>query len=549
MTRARPRLLRRAFVTLPVFLSACMLGPDYERPELDLPDRWQAALDEPVAGAPPQPIEWWEQLGDPVLDGLIAKAFQQNFTLQEAGLRVVQARAGQASSYWLLAPALLPEASAARAYYSQEVKPDVDVEFPDVDVKAPKGTAPKLKKFLENFLPSVTKDGALDVSIADHVDVYSAGVNALWELDLFGKTRRNIETQTAEVAAAIGAYEAVMVSLAGEVASTYVLVRTAETQLDIAHAHVAALESILGVAEGRSDATSEIDSRLIRVVLLDARAHGLAIERALHAAKGTLCVLLGETPDKADQLLDGRRPIPAVSVEVALGVPADLLRRRPDVRAAEWLVAADCARIGTAVAQAVAPSFKLFGSLGVAASDLSDLGDSDARTGAYGAGVGWNILLYPIMQQRVRVQDAEYERSILRYRGTVLRAIEEVETFTFALRKVKQELPLLQESADLSREAYERSAEGYRRDEVQFPWLMDSIEQRLRQEQRVAAATGDAATRLIAVYRALGGGWEVRDGKPFVPEEIRLRMRETTDWSTFGGEALLEAEVLEAEDA
>lgn len=534
------RVVPLAFLLL---TSACMLGPDYEPPVVELPESFRAALAESVAGDTADIVEWWRVFEDPLLCRLVEQAFEQNLSLHAAGLRIVQARTGSWNSFWTLFPGVTARASGARSYYSTEVKPDVEVSFPNLTVNPPRKTAPRLKKFLQNFLPSATKDGQLDVGFSDHVDVYSAGLSAIWELDLFGKTRRGIEAADAQIEAAIGLYDAAMVSVAAEVAMTYVQVRTAEARLAIARDHVTALQSVMEMAGRSGGAEAEIDRRLTLAVLRDAEATVHEIERIQREAENSLCVLLGRTPAEAQTLLSEPGRIPSAPVEIALGVPADLLRRRPDIRAAERLAAAQCARIGQARAQAVAPSFTLFGSLGTAASDTSNLFQSSSSTRSYGGGFGWNILLYPILQGVVRGHDAAYEESLVLHRETVLRAVLEVDDRGVSLLEARHRLPLIAESAQASREAFDLAAAGYHDGKVSFPWLMDSIEYRLREEQQEASTRGEVALRMIALYKALGGGWQVRDGKPFVTEEIKERMRERTDWWTFWGSNVLEEEI------
>ncbi len=545
LERGTPRRCFLPILALPLVLGACLLGPDYVPPEIALPEKWRDAVEQPLTGQPDNPAEWWGVFADPVLTGLVGEAHQQNLSLQAAGLRIVQSRLGRSMAFQMLFPAVIPQASAARSYYSQEVAPDVDVSFPTIEVQPPKKIRPRLAEFLRDFLPEVTKDGQLDVSISDHVDVYSAALNAIWEPDLFGKTRRRIEAASAEIQAAIGVFDAMLVSLAGEVAFTYIQIRTAQARLAIGQAHIDALKAVQAdVAEGHH-ATAELDGRLVSVALNEAEREQLLLQQVLRESENALCILLALPPQDLSQRLGGPAPIPQAPSQVALGVPADLLRRRPDVRVAERAAAAQCARIGVARVQAIAPSLSLFGSLGVAASDVSDLDKNSARTAAYGAGFGWNILLYPWLVENVRIQDALYEERILLYKDTVLRAAQEVEDAACAMETTRRSLPLVQDAAQAAREAFDRATAGYRSGEVSFPWVLDAIEARLRVEQREAATRGEAALRLVALYKALGGGWEVREGMSYVDEQVKQRMRERTDWWTFTGKHVLEDEILE----
>jgi len=260
-----------------------------------------------------------------------------------------------------------------------------------------------------------------------------------------------------------------------------------------------------------------------------------ALESELGQSENALCILLGKMPQNVQAELGTSAPIPSVPAKLAVGVPADLLRRRPDVRMAERQAHAQCARIGVAKA-GIFPSFSLLGALGLQSSDSGRFFERESWTGAYGGAVGaTGLVWYPFLVERVRVEDARFQEAMLQYKNTVLNAAREVENAQTAFLKSVEQQAILQGGSQAARRATELAIDAYRQGKiiVSVPLVALTFEAGL--EEQAIAAEGAAATNLVAMYKALGGGWQVREGQDLVPEEIRRQMEDRSDWWSFAG--------------
>jgi NodT family efflux transporter outer membrane factor (OMF) lipoprotein len=316
------------------------------------------------------------------------------------------------------------------------------------------------------------------------------GFDAAWELDFWGKFRRNIEAADAELDASLATYDDVMVTLVSEVALAYVDVRTVQARIKIARDNVQRQEDGERLADERfnAGATSELDPAQVKTLLAQTRADIPLYEAELRRAMYRLVFLLGEPPRDILEQLGAPGIIPTAPTEVAVGIPADLLRRRPDIRLAERQAAAQSARIGVARAE-MYPAFFLSGSVGLQAGSAGDLFQSGSWTGSITPGFSWPIFNYGRLRNNVRVQDAEFQAAILNYRNTVLAAAQEVES----------------------------SLVGFLRgqDRAALPLVLTQ---------------GQVVVSLISTHKSLGGGWELREGMDLVPEETKDQMRERTNW-------------------
>lgn len=506
-----------------------MVGPDYKTRDVEVPTHWRATESPAVmAGEPEQPMLWWQSFGDPVLAGLVEEVLAESPDMKAAGLRVIQARSSKSSAKWLLGPIVRTEAGYARKYMSENVRPDVEVD--------------KGKVWVHPLLAAIAPKGvqikeAPQVSFADHIDVYNVGATALWELDFWGEKRRNMREADAMFGGALAEYDAVSVILASETALTYIQIRTIDARIGALQENIGILEK-LGTS---ADDDQAGDRALAESLLADARARLVDLRTARAQYDNALCALLGRNPgDLGDRLGEGG--IPSPPPQTAVGIPADLLRRRPDVRAAERAAAAECERIGQIKAK-LYPSFSLLGSLGLAASDANQVVDADSFNGAYGARVGWDILLYPFIQERARIADARYEEAMYEYESAVVRAMAEAESALVAYANAHEREQHLKASAASADRAAESGMESLRSGgaTANFDAAFTGLEYRLAQKDKEVAAAGTKATSMVHLYAALGGGWEIQEGKALVPDESRERMKERTDWRTFGGRKRLES--------
>jgi NodT family efflux transporter outer membrane factor (OMF) lipoprotein len=476
------------------------LGPDFTKPQVAQPVDWAESQDKAISSAPLVHNQWWEVFDDPVLDTLIDTAYAQNLPLQIAGLRILEARA---------------ELGIATGQL-----------YPQVQQASGSATAVQLSENSPNYNP-LLEDSFMD---------YQAGFDAAWELDFWGRFRRGIEAADANLAATVADYDSALVSLTAEVARVYVTIRTLEERLAIALNNIDLQKESLRIATVRYDngATTELDVQQALTNLSETQATVPTLKRALRQAKNALSTLLGMLPSDLKDMLGPPGIIPVAPENVATGVPAELLRRRPDVRSAELQAALQSALIGIAETD-LYPSFTLAGSIGYQSSDTGgssagDLFDSDSFRFAAGPGFRWNIFNYGRLKNNVRVQDARYQQAIVNYQNTVLGAYQEVEDAMVGFVESQQETTYRSKAAGAASRSTEIARIQYREGAVDFQRVIDSERSLVSQQDRWAENRGQIALNLIAMYKALGGGWEVRTGRDFVSEQNLDAMQQRTDW-------------------
>jgi NodT family efflux transporter outer membrane factor (OMF) lipoprotein len=482
-------------------LSGCaMVGPDYIKPPPAPQQKtWIEQKDPMIKTEPADLSNWWEVFGDPVLDSLVDQAYQQNLPLRIAGLRILQARAqlGIASGN------LYPQQQQGSGGIHRR----------------------RISKNRLNF-PTDIKN-----LVNDSINTYDLAFDAFWELDFWGKFRRNVESGLGALEASIASYDDALVSLTAEVARTYVAIRTFEERLEIARENVKIQERSLQIAEARfkGGEVTELDVAQARALLNSTLSLIPRLSRDVRQAKNALSILLGKVPSEIDEILGGPKPIPAVPAELAVGVPAELLRRRPDIRLAERQLAAQSPLIGVAKSE-LYPAFSLGGTIGLSSLNSSDLFDSNSITGRAGVSFTWNILNYGRIKNNVRVQDARFQEFAVNYQNTVLRAAQEVEDAMVGFLRTKEEARFLSSSVQAYKRSVELSMIQYREGLVDYQRVLDTQRFLTRSQETYIASKGDVVINLVAMYKALGGGWQIREGKDFVPEHIRVEMAQRTDW-------------------
>lgn len=493
--RARRRQLARLLplAALPFALAGCgllaplgfgtLLGPDYETPPAATADAWIDYRDPRLASEEADLSAWWSVFDDPVLDGLMARASAGSLTLQSAVERVAAARARRDRALGFMYPQSQGiEGAALGSHASDQVA---------------------------NF-PATPFDRTT-------TDLSAAGF-ATWEIDFWGRYRRAVESADAELQASIADHDDVLVLLYAEVASRYISYRTFQGRLRYLRSNEAIQLAAYALTEARFEAgeVPERDIHEARQVLEETRAAIPAAELGLRQEANALCTLLGEPPrDLSAELGEG--PIPAVPARVALGIPAELLRRRPDVRRAERLAAARCARIGIAQSD-VYPRLAIFGSLGVQAEQGGDLDRSGAQTSLVGASLNWNFLDWDRTAANVRAFEADFRAAVLDYRQSVLSAGREAEDALAALLRTQERLVPQRAAAEAALRTVEIVQDQYSEGEVDFSDVFLFASNLTQQQDRLALAAGDAAQALVAVYRALGGGWTPPPPQPAAGE-------------------------------
>jgi NodT family efflux transporter outer membrane factor (OMF) lipoprotein len=486
-----------------VFVSGCIeVGPDFTQPSSSIAQRWMEEGDARVDTTRDIDQRWWTVFDDDVLDRLIQTAYQQNLSLLSAGVRVLQARAQLAV--------------AVGQFYPQTQQAFGSVDYNRQSARAPfqMGGPSSLLSYWQDQI----------------------GAQAAWELDFWGRFRRAIESADAALLGSIASYDDVLVSLTADVATNYVQIRTLEARLRIARDNVEVQRESLNIAEirFRGGTTSERDVEQARTVLASTEATIPQLQAALAQTKNALSVLLGMPPGPLDELLAGSKDIPVAPPQVAVGIPAELLRRRPDIRAAELQAAAQSAQIGVAKAD-LYPAFSLTGNFGFLASDwskydLSDIFLAKSRAFSFGPSFQWNILNYGQITNNVRVQDAAFQALVTNYQNTVLTAQQEVEDGLVGFLKAQQRTDFLELSAAAAKRAVDLATLQYREGIADFTTVLVAEQNLLQQQDALAVSRGDIPTNLIRTYRALGGGWEIREGQELVPAQVREAMQKRTDW-------------------
>ena len=492
--------LWQALVMIGLLLSGCAVGPDFTRPQVKVSQTWLEAGDQRVKTEPVEYRNWWRVFDDPVLDQLIARAYRENLSLKIAGVRVLEARAQLGI--------------ASGGLYPQTQQAFGSLRYNRVSERAPQAL------FSSNLNYRQSEIGLL----------------ASWELDFWGKFRRAIESANASWFVSIANYDSALVSLTAGVANSYIMIRTLGKRLDIARQNVETQKESLKIAEARFQygTASQLDVEQAKTVLFNTLASIPVLETQLRQATDALNVLLGLPPTDLVDFLKDASEIPVSSAQVVVGIPADLLRRRPDIRSAEQQAAAQCARIGVAKAD-LYPAFSLTGNFGFLSSDvgnfkLSDMFQWKSRTAQMGPSFQWNILNYGRIKNNVRVEDARFQELLIAYQNAVLTAQQEVEDNLAAFLKAQDQAAFLAQGVSSAKMSLDLAVLQYREGIVDFTTVLVAQQALLNGQDSLASALGNISGSLVGVYRALGGGWEIREGKDLVPPEIKEEMRKRTHW-------------------
>jgi NodT family efflux transporter outer membrane factor (OMF) lipoprotein len=449
------------------------VGPEYDGPPAaEVACDWIDSNDARVIPCPPPCEDWWSVFQDPVLNCLIETAYEQNLTLQEAGWRVMQARARRA----IAAGNLFPQTQEGFGGY-EHIQESQSVAL-----------APPLRAF----------------------DQWSTGVHLAWELDVWGRFRRGIAAADADLEASVGDYDAILISLIAEVATAYTDYRTFEQRLQFARQNVKIQEGSFKLTQEKADAgsTGETGVRLSESSLESTRAAIPSLETGLRQSANRLCTLLGVPPQDLTEML-GRAEIPSAPPEVAVGIPADLIRRRPDVRAAERAVAAQSEQIGIALSD-LYPHFSISGEFALESEEFADLFHAASTAGSIGPSFRWDLLNYGRIINNVRLQESGLEELIARYRNSVLTANREVEDALVAFLNSQQRAKHLEATEEATEEALRLLTLLFNEGEIDFTGVFVLQGDLVAKQDQLAQARGDVALSLIDLYKALGGGWEIR---------------------------------------
>ena len=459
-------------------LSSCVLvGPNYEQPTTPKPSRWVAELERGLVSGDAEMARWWSVFGDPLLDDLVHRAVTTNLDVTEALARVREAR-------------------ARRAVAGAEIFPSVDAT----------GTYER-QRSSEAFGEDDGGGGSGDFDRTS--DFYSTGFDASWEIDIFGRRRRALEQTSAELASSQASLRDALISVVSEVARNYVEVRSLQSRIAIADTNVTSQADSLDLVSWRYQAglVGGLDVDQATYNLANTRARIPQLETELAAARNRIAVLLGLPPGAVDEDLGVPAPVPVVPVRVAVGVPADLLRRRPDVAAAERQLAAATAAIGVATAD-LYPTLTLNGTIGFSASDLADIGTGASERYGFGPSIRWNIFDAGRIRAQIRERSAQADQALAAYESVVLGAYEEAENALVAYVREQIRRDHLVEAVTAAESALKLARTQYESGVVDFQQVLEAQRAQLTFQESLAISTAAVATDLVALYKALGGGWE-----------------------------------------
>lgn len=458
-------------------LAGCSVGPDYVRPDSPAPEKWASAPEAEAAEAADL-ARWWTSLGDPVLDGLIDRALAANLDVREAEARLLEARAlwGVEASGFL--PAIGADGSYSRVRRSRTSQ-SVSSSVLSGDFFRPSGG-----------------------------NLFQGGFDASWEIDVFGGTRRAVEAAEADVAAAEEARRDALVSVAAEVARNYAELRGLQRRAAIARENVRIQRDTADLARARFQAglTSDLQVAQAEGQLASTEAQVPALDGEARRAIHRLGVLLGETPEALLAELSEAAPIPEGPAFVPPGLPSDLLRRRPDVRRAERELAAATARVGVATAD-LFPRFSLTGAVGRESRQFNELRLGASTFWSVGPTVSWSIFEGGRVLATIDAADAREAQAIARYRKAVLASLEDVESALAAHASERERRQALERSAEANRRAVALANELYAKGLTDFLNVLESQRSLVAVEDALAQSERSVLVNLVALYKALGGGW------------------------------------------
>ena len=474
-------------------LSGCTaLGPDYEEPRIEWLQHWDTRL-HGLVGETEQGSEadlrfWWRLFGDPALDKLVAEVDRSNHELRIAALRILESRAVQGI--------------AAGGRYPQLHRLDGSLDY--------------------------NRSRGDDGTVQDGQTTTTLGYSIVWEPDFWGRYRRAVEAADAGFFAAVENRRALEVLLHARVVELYYSWRVDAARMAIARENARIQKRSLDIARENFQAgnTSELDLQQARTQYLATRAVLPELQARQTRTRNALCVLLGRPPGPIPELEQATAELPRIDGLQVAAVPANLLLRRPDVRAAAWGVAAQSARIGIAEAD-LYPSLSLAGALGWAASSNPSL---SATTLSVGPALRWNLFSFGRLENAVRVQDARLEQRIEAYRNSVLKAAAEVDNAAIEVLRSGEQLSVLEQTVQSAERAVRIARVRYQEGYADFQRVLDAQRSLYTQADRLVTTHGRNLAAVVALYKALGGGWTGANLDDMLPEEIRETMKKRTDW-------------------
>jgi len=469
------RNLRCWFSAGVVLLGGCTVGPDYQRPEIQLPDAWHTAVLEDAATETGTPGAWWTAFDDPILVDLVKMADRQNLDLRIAASSIRQAR----SEYGMAAADLYPQLALTPA-----------AGFSDGNAEPGVG------------LNNADNQGANTA--------YQATMDLGWEIDLWGRVRRSMESKEADVDAEIEAWRDILITIRAEVAASYIEVRAYQARIDALEDTIVSYRQTFELVT-QTYQRGEADE--IELATADARLARLAAELpplrdAITRAVNRLGALVGEYPGELARRLAVTGPVPRTPVDIGVGIPADVLRRRPDVRRAERRLAAASALIGVAEAS-LYPALRINGAGGFSSQQIAGLFDGSQLGGLAGIDFSWPVFTAGRLEAIVDVRDEQAGQALLELQATMIAAVEDVENALSDHLESQIERAALKRNELAQARVMDFTTERFRRGVDSLETLLAAERDLLAARQSLAVADGQVAVNTVLLYKALGGGWDV----------------------------------------
>jgi outer membrane protein, multidrug efflux system len=495
--RVKPLVCLGLAAMVATVLTGCAVGPDYREPATEVPTTWDGqnvvtpAQPSKTTTQPVTLVEWWQAFKDPSLSSLVEMAIRNNLDVRTAEARIRQARAALGVAGAPLWPGVDGSVIYDRSQGSSE---------------------------------TVTTGGRALSTAAGLRELFQVGLDASWELDIFGGTRRNIEAAGADLRAAVEDRRDVLVTLVGEVGNNYLNLRGFQQQIAIAHQNLKAQQHNAEITRKRYEAgfVGALDVANADAQVATTESQIPILESSARAAIYNLGVLLGQEPATLEKDLSRPAPIPPTPLEIPVGLPSELLRRRPDIRRAEAQIHAATARIGVATAD-LFPRFSLTGSFGFSSNDLTKLGNlSNSKFWSFGPTVTWPIFAGGAIMYNIKIQDAVAEQALLTYQQTVLVALKDVETALVAYAKEQQRRRSLIRAVENNRRAVDLAMKLYVAGRSDFLNVLTAQLNLYTTENALVQSTNTVDTNLIALYKALGGGWEQDAALPVFKDNLYL---------------------------
>lgn len=514
---------RLGSVALAVLLAGCTVGPDFHAPNADVPTQWHdpqrtaasptGASDTSVAGSVPTldtdpDPHWWRNFNDPALDALIERAARSNLDLQQAVLRIAEARTQVQSA----AAQGLPDVRATGSYQREQLGAKGFLESDGVYDKVNQLGAPDSPvNAIAPGAGATLQNGANNVlnQLTSPINLWQVGFDASWELDLFGRVRRSVEAANAQTSEAIESRNDALVSLEAEVAQTYMQLRGAQALHDIAVSLVDQQREIVELTQSQAKVglASELDVKSATAQLAQTQAQLPQYEQQIAQALNGLAYLVGEAPGALEAQLGTPAAVPPVPPVVPVGLPSTLARRRPDIRRAEASLHAATANVGVAVAQFY-PDVSLTGQVGTRATNASDLSRWSHLFYSFGPSVSLPIFQGGALVSNLQMSKAQQAEAALDYRKTVLMALRDVDNALVVYRTDQARRDSLGDSVAAQQASFDLARDSYRKGITSFINVLDAERQLAQARQQYAQGTMQVSTDLVSLYKALGGGWQ-----------------------------------------